>query len=100
MFEQPSEEAIMTASPVEPSCTSPSLSTQVVVAAGWAAGSPRRHSPRHEKTMTKRTRRSLDARVAVIRMAAEPAVGFAIIVEIPPAQHAGFLQNDVLDHAA
>ena len=67
---------------------------------GLAAAFGQRHSDRHGETVTKRARRGLDARVAVIRMAAEPAVGLAIIVEIPAAQHAGFLQNDVLNHAA
>src|SRR5262249_12178174 len=33
-------------------------------------------------------------------MAAKPAIGLAIIIQIPATQHPGFLQNDVLDHAA
>src|SRR5262249_853800 len=52
-------------------------------AIGLASAFGQRHSYSHGKTVTKRTRRSLDARVAVIRMAAEPAVGLAIIVQIP-----------------
>src|SRR5262249_61020777 len=62
---------------------------------GLAPAFGQRHSDRHGKTVTKRTRRSLDARVAVIRMAAEPAVGLAIMVQIPSAQQTGFIQNSV-----
>src|SRR5262249_61457700 len=69
-------------------------------ATSLAAPPATRHSNRNGRPVTKRTGRSLDAGVAVIRMAAEPAVGLAIIVQIPAAQHAGFLQNYVLDHAA
>src|SRR5262249_26135391 len=52
---------------------------------GLAAAFGQRHSHRHGKAVTKRTRRGLDAGVAIIRMAAEPAVGLAIIVQISPA---------------
>ena len=55
---------------------------------------------REAEAMAERTGRGGNSRRLVIGMGAEPAVGFAIGVEIGARQHTLLFQDHVLDHAA
>ena len=54
----------------------------------------------HRQAVPERAGRGFDARIAVVGMAAEATVRLAVEVEVLAAEHAEFLQDHVLDHAA
>src|SRR5205823_2646478 len=53
-----------------------------------AAAFSKRHADRHRETMAERSGRCLDAWVAIVRMAPEPAVRLAVEVQVLAREHA------------